>query len=92
MGKNMNALQKWKVYAAILLLFNIAFGAGTLIAAVTLQNREAAGSTAVQASAEGNWGLSFQTEGAPPVANASADQLKKYNACYANMSGEKSST
>ena len=89
MGKNMNALQKWKVYAAILLLFNIAFGAGTLIAAVTLQNREAAGSTAVQASAEGNWGLSFQTEGAPPVANASADQLKKYNACYANMSGEK---
>lgn len=85
----MNVLQKWKVYAAILILFNLAFGAGTLIAAVTLQNREAAGSAAVQASAEGNWGLSFQTEGAPPVANASADQLKKYNACYADMSGEK---
>ena len=89
MGKNMSVLQKWKVYAAVLLLFNIAFGAGTLIAAITLRHTEAIGTAAVRASSEGNWGLSFQTEGAPPVANASADQLKKYNACYADMSGEK---
>lgn len=36
-------------------------------------------------SAEGNWGLSFQEEGKPPVANASAEDLKKYNAYYANI-------
>ena len=89
MGKNMSVLQKWKVYAAVLLLFNLAFGAGTLLAAITPRHTETTGTAAVRASSEGNWGLSFQTEGAPPVANASADQLKKYNACYADMSGEK---
>ena len=30
----------------------------------------------------GNWGLSFQTEGQPPVGNASAEALKTYNAYY----------
>lgn len=30
----------------------------------------------------GNWGLSFRTEGAPPVGNASAAQLKQYDAAY----------
>ena len=30
----------------------------------------------VSAGNEGNWGLSFQQEGKPPVANASADYLK----------------
>ena len=33
----------------------------------------------VPASADGNWGLSFQQEGKPPVANATADELKQYN-------------
>ena len=40
-------------------------------------------------SSEGNWGLSFQEEGQPPVANASAEELKKYNAYYADVTGEK---
>ncbi len=30
----------------------------------------------------GSWGLSFRTEGAPPVGNAGRDQLKGYNAAY----------
>lgn len=40
--------------------------------------------TASQASAsvEGNWGLSFQQEGQPPVGNATVDELKEYNAYY----------
>ena len=29
-----------------------------------------------------NWGLSFQTEGAPPTGNASAEYLKKYRSVY----------
>ena len=33
-------------------------------------------------AASTDWGLSFQTEGAPPVGNASAEQLRAYNAFY----------
>lgn len=40
-------------------------------------------------AAEGNWGLSFQEDGKPPVANASIDELAKYDAYYAQNTGEK---
>lgn len=36
-----------------------------------------------------DWGLSFQENGQPPVANTSADELKKYNAYYVNPTEEK---
>ncbi len=84
----MSKLKHWKAAAAVLLLFNFAFGAGTLAAAVT-QKFSGTTATAASASADGNWGLSFQTEGKPPVANATADQLKAYNASYAEMTEEK---
>lgn len=71
---------------ALALLFAFAFGAGTAIAMATLYDVP---QKAVAASADGNWGLSFQTEGKPPVANATADQLKQHNACYAEMTDEK---
>ena len=41
------------------------------------------------ASAEGNWGLSFQAEGQTPVGNATAEELAQYDAWYADPSGEK---
>ena len=44
---------------------------------------------ALTASSEGNWGLSFQQEGKPPVANASADYLKQFNAYYAAQTDDK---
>ena len=44
---------------------------------------------ALPASADGNWGLSFQQEGKPPVANASAEYLKQFNAHYAADTQEK---
>ena len=44
---------------------------------------------AVTASADGNWGLSFQEEGQPPVANASFEELAKYNAYYAEDTEDK---
>lgn len=44
---------------------------------------------AVSTSADGNWGLSFQQAGEPPVANATADYLKKFNAWYAEDTKEK---
>ena len=37
-------------------------------------------SAAVPTSSEGNWGLSFQTDGDPPVGNATFDELKKISA------------
>lgn len=36
-----------------------------------------------------NWGLSFQNEGQPPVANASAEELAKYNALYIGDTSKK---
>ena len=82
----MNVTKKWKQFAALLLILQFSFGAGTLAAALVLKDRP---QQAIQASANGNWGLSFQTEGKPPVANATADQLAKYNAYYAEMTDEK---
>lgn len=43
----------------------------------------------VSASAEGNWGLSFPQPGKPPVANASAEYLRQFNAFYAGPADEK---
>ena len=44
---------------------------------------------AVEASTEGNWGLSFQEEGAPPVANATFEELAAFDAYYAQDTDEK---
>ena len=41
-------------------------------------------------SGDGNWGLSFQKAGEPPVANATQDELKRYNAYYIDNSDDKS--
>ncbi len=43
----------------------------------------------ITASADGNWGLSFQTEGQPPVANASQEELSKLNAYYIGDTSQK---
>ncbi len=42
-----------------------------------------------EAAADANWGLSFQTEGAAPIGNASASQLKAYNAYYVGDTSKK---
>ncbi len=87
--------QKLKSYLTVLLLFLAAFQAGSATAAVSGRIRQASGQEAVPKEAAAmfeaaeNWGLSFQNEGMPPVANATADELKQYNAYYADMSGKK---
>jgi len=43
---------------------------------------------AVTASA-GNWGLSFRTEGQPPIGNATAAQLAEHNAYFVGDTGQK---
>lgn len=67
----------------IFLLFFCAFLAGHLGARLMERHR------AVETAADGNWGLSFQQEGQPPVANATMDYLKKFDAYYAQDTPEK---
>lgn len=62
-----------------------AFIIGCFIAKIKNENEY----QAVQASASGNWGLSFQQEGQPPVADATFDYLKTFNAYYAENTQEK---
>ncbi len=76
----------WKRPLSLLALFALAFGIGTLASAV---HHHLHPELAVAAAADGNWGLSFQTEGQPPVANATADQLRKYRAYYTGPGDEK---
>lgn len=45
--------------------------------------------SAIQSGSDGNWGLSFQEDGKPPVANATREELAKYNAYYAEDTQEK---
>ena len=42
-----------------------------------------------QALETGSWGLSFRTEGAPPVGNASTAQLEQYDAVYVGDTSKK---
>lgn len=68
----------------LLLLF--AFGVGHFFAKVSKPHQTSA---TILKSSEGNWGLSFQEEGKPPVANATFDQLSTYDAYYAEDTNEK---
>ena len=53
------------------------------------QLNDSASPQTVTTSAEGNWGLSFQQEGKPPVGNATVDYLQQFNAHYVNPTDEK---
>ena len=78
----------------ILLILAAAYllGASADIAPETLSQvnkADPASAAAVPASAEGNWGLSFQEEGKTPVGNATFEELAKYDAFYAEQTEEK---
>lgn len=75
---------KAKSVVLVLVLFVGAFFLGRFAAQVL-----PASSTAIQSGEEGNWGLSFQEEGQPPVANATFEELAKYDAFYAQDTKEK---
>lgn len=44
---------------------------------------------AVPTAADGNWGLSFQEDGKPPVANATAEELKQFDTYYSDTPDNK---
>lgn len=75
-------------------IFLISFYLGHAIAVATTDNsepdkQETTKEATATVSAEGNWGLSFQQEGKPPVGNATTDYLNQFNAHYVADSEEK---
>lgn len=72
-----------KILAGVLTLCVLGYGSVYIKEAMEKQSSKAA-------SADGNWGLSFQSEGGLPVGNATADYLKKFNAYYVGNPEEKS--
>ncbi len=76
--------ERKKSLAKIALIFTAAFFAGHFAARAV----DVKGTSVIQSS-QGNWGLSFQEEGKPPVANASFEELGKYNAYYAENTEDK---
>ena len=71
----------------ILLLGPVLFLAGTLY--LEGQTAAPASAPAVVPAAAVDWGLSFQTEGAPPVGNATTEDLAQYNARYVGDTSKK---
>ncbi len=63
--------------------------AAVLFAAAVFAGIDAARDKTVSTISDGNWGLSFQEEGKPPVANATAEDLARYDAFYADDTDEK---
>ena len=70
----------------ILLMGPVLFLAGTLY--LQGQTVRTSAPIAIPASAA-DWGLSFQTEGQPPIGNASVEDLAQYNACYVGDTSKK---
>ena len=66
-----------KSLAKVTFLFLLSFLLGHWLGYVTHPNESP---SAIFASADGNWGLSFQQEGKPPVGNATSDYLAQFNA------------
>ncbi|NLK22216.1 MAG: delta-lactam-biosynthetic de-N-acetylase [Epulopiscium sp.] len=76
---------KYKKEIGILFLFVFAYFFGSRVAMLT----DSSAKEAISTSYEENWGLGFSTAGQPPTANATAEELKKYNAYYIGDTGEK---
>ena len=78
-----------KKAGAVLLIFLAAYTLGTGIGFFLDHTPFHKNAEAVETSAEGNWGLSFQEEGQPPVANATFEELAQYDAFYAQDTNKK---
>lgn len=62
----------------VAVLFLVMYALGVL----TAKKAESVGVSALLHEKSENWGLGFGTEGKPPTGNASAEELKKYNAYF----------
>lgn len=76
----------WKKRLCLVFLFSLMFLSGWEIAKL---QREKTVSTASVAGQAENWGLGFGAEGMQPTGNASASDLKQYDAYYVGDKNEK---
>ena len=84
-GNSLHSILKWKRPELYLLLFALAFSIGISAARIAASKT----SSPASSSAEGNWGLSFQKEGAQPIGNADYEELKQYHAGFIDNTEEK---
>lgn len=63
--------------------------AATAVVLISVLLTSVVSDRSMSASADGNWGLSFQTEGSVPTGNASAEYLAKYDGYYAEATDKK---
>ena len=75
-------------FAGIGLLFVYSFFSGRYLASLFSLSSSST-ETAASSEAIENWGLGFQKDGTRPTANATIDELKKYNAHYAADTNKK---
>ncbi len=84
-------MKKWKPLLILPLLFFCAFCAGRLagqgISALSALFPSSTETSVLPAS--DSWGLSFQEEGKPPVANTTASKMKDFDAYYMQETPEK---
>ncbi|MCI8894395.1 MAG: delta-lactam-biosynthetic de-N-acetylase [Lachnospiraceae bacterium] len=73
--------------AAFLLGRGAGWAAETIRTSVTAKGSDSGAELLQQA--EGSWGLSFQEDGKPPVADVTAEEIAKYNAWYMQDCQEK---
>lgn len=78
--------QNWKKGLCLLLLFALVFGTGRQLARI--QRGKAVGVFSKVNPSE-NWGLGFSAEGMQPIGNATADELKQYDAYYVGPKEDK---
>lgn len=72
-------------FLLLLLLFSFSFAAGHLAA----RGVAAVKANGLSESPGENWGLGFSAEGEPPTGNATADELKQFNAYFLHETDEK---
>ena len=75
-------------FAGIGLIFVYSFFSGRYLASL-FSLPSSSTETAASSEAVENWGLGFQKDGTRPTANATIDELKKYNAHYAADTNKK---
>lgn len=86
--KNFRYMKNFK-YKKVFLLILFFVGAYFFGGGIAMIVNAYSGNKLIKESSEANWGLGFSTEGKPPTANATADELKKYDAFYIGNTEEK---
>ena len=67
----------------------VLLSAAVILTAVLLVGGGVWNDASIQTASDANWGLSFQSEGAAPVGNASSQQLRQWDAYYVGDTSQK---